>query len=94
MAIRSYRDKTTEAVSQGNSPKGFPSDIVKVARRKLAMIDAAKELTDLQSPPGNKLHPLTGDREGQHALWVNDRVRVCFEWRDGNAENVEIVDYH
>jgi len=51
-------------------------------------------LTDFRSPPGNKLHPLEHDRKGQHAIWVNDRVRVCFEWKDGGAENVEIVDYH
>jgi proteic killer suppression protein len=94
MAIRSYRNKLTEAVSQGECPKGFPPDVVKVARRKLGMIDAAKELNDLRSPPGNKLHALGHDREGQHAIWVNNRVRVCFEWRDGNAENVEITDYH
>ena len=68
--------------------------LLKVARRKLAMIDAARELTDLRSPPGNKLHPLEHDRKGQHAIWVNDRVRVCFEWKDGGAENGEIVDYH
>ena len=94
MTIRSYRDKVTEEISQGECPKGFPSDIVKVARRKLAMIDAAKELTDLRSPPGNRLHALAHGRAGQHAIWVNDRVRVCFEWKDGNAENVEITDYH
>jgi toxin HigB-1 len=94
MAIRSYRDKVTAAVSEGECPKGFPSDILKVARRKLQMIEAAKELADLKSPPGNKLHLLEKDRAGQFAIRINDRMRVCFEWKDGGAENVEITDYH
>jgi toxin HigB-1 len=94
MPIRSFSDKVTEAVYQGESPKGFPAGLVKVARRKLAMIEAAHELSDLKSPPGNKLHALAHGRAGQHAIWVNDRVRVCFVWKDGGAERVEIVDYH
>jgi proteic killer suppression protein len=94
MPIRSYRDKVTEAVAGGECPKGFPADLVKVARRKLRVIEAATELWDLKSPPGNRLHPLDKDRAGQHAIWVNDRVRVCFVWRDGGAERVEIIDYH
>jgi toxin HigB-1 len=65
-----------------------------VARRKLRMIDAATELRDLKSPPGNKLHPLDGDRLGQHSISINDQWRICFEWRDTDAFNVEIVDYH
>jgi proteic killer suppression protein len=92
--IRSFRDRATEEVSHGRCPKGFPPDILSVARRKLRMIDAAHELKDLKSPPGNKLHPLTEDRAGQHAIWINDQFRVCFEWRDGDAYNVEITDYH
>jgi proteic killer suppression protein len=94
MAIRGFWDKVTEAVYHGECPKGFPADLVKVARRKLRMVEAAHELSDLRSPPGNRLHPLYYDRAGQHAIMVNDRVRVCFVWRDGGAERVEIVDYH
>jgi proteic killer suppression protein len=94
MPIRGFWDKVTEAVSRGECPKGFPADLVRVSRRKLGMIEAAKELRDLKSPPGNKLHPLEDDRKGQHAIWVNDRVRVCFEWKDGGAQRVEIIDYH
>jgi toxin HigB-1 len=94
MPIRGFWDKVTEAVSRGECPKGFPADLVRVSRRKLGMIDAAKELRDLKSPPGNKLHPLKDDRKGQHAIWVNDRVRVCFVWKDGGAERVEIIVYH
>jgi proteic killer suppression protein len=94
MPIRSFWDKVTEAVYHGECPKGFPSNLVRVARRKLAMVEAATELRDLERPPGNKLHPLHHNREGQHAIWVNRRVRVCFIWKDGGAERVEIIDYH
>jgi toxin HigB-1 len=92
--IRTFKDKKTEAVFNGERPKGFPADLVKVARRKLAMVSAAVSLDDLKSPPGNKLHPLTGDRAGQHAIWINDQFRVCFVWRNGDAYDVEVVDYH
>jgi len=92
--IRSFRSKVTEAVFQGECPKGFPPNLVKVARRKLRMLDAARELKDLRSPPNNKLHLLRHDRQGQHAICINDQYRVCFEWREGEARNVEITDYH
>ena len=65
-----------------------------VAFRKLLAINAAKELRDLRVPPGNELEPLKGDRVGQHSIRVNNQFRICFVWKDGNAENVEIVDYH
>lgn len=92
--IRSFRDATTEAVFNGRCPKGFPADLMKVARRKLVMVDSARELKDLKSPPGNKLHALLRDREGQWAIWINDRCRVCFEWTADGPVNVEITDYH
>lgn len=92
--IKSFRDKLTAAVFQGLCPKGFPSDIVPAARRKLAMLHAAADLIDLRSPPGNKLETLNGDRAGQHSIRVNDQFRVCFIWRDGEAYEVEVVDYH
>lgn len=91
--IKSFGDKLTEAVFNGESPKGFPSDLVKVARRKLRMVHAAVALSDLASPPGNRLEALRGDRAGQHSIRINDQFRVCFEWKDG-AIKVEIVDYH
>jgi len=94
MPIRGFWDKVTEAVYHGECPKGFPANLVKVARRKLRMVEAATELRDLESPPGNKLHRLFHGRAGQHALWVNHRVRICFVWKDGGAERVEIIDYH
>ena len=92
--ILSFSDKRTEAVWAGRLPKGFPSDIAEAARRKLRMLDAAVQLDDLRSPPGNRLEALQADRLGQHSIRVNDQWRVCFVWQDGNAHEVEIVDYH
>jgi proteic killer suppression protein len=74
--IKRFKNAITEAVSKGEIPKGFPSQLVKVARRKLGYLNAAVSLDDLRSLPGNKLHPLTKDREGQHAIWVNDQYRI------------------
>ena len=92
--IRSFKNKTTEAVSSGKSPKGFPSDLVRVAQRKLFMLDNADELDDLRAPPGNRLEALKRDRAGQHSIRINDQFRICFRWVDGGAEDVEITDYH
>ena len=92
--IASFRDKRTAAVFLGRLPKGFAADLLTVARRKLGYLDAAIRLDDLRSPPGNRLEALSGGRAGQHSIRVNDQFRVCFVWRDGNAEDVEIVDYH
>jgi toxin HigB-1 len=92
--IRSFKNPNTEAVFNGDCPKGFPADLLKVARRKLALVNAAAALNDLKAPPGNKLHPLEGDRKGQHAIWVNDKYRVCFVWSDEGPTDVEITDYH
>lgn len=92
--IRSFRDQKTEEVFHGRCPKGFPPDLLKTARRKLRMLDAAHDLKDLKSPPGNRLHPLLKDRAGQHAISINDQFRLCFIWRDGEAHDVEITDYH
>jgi proteic killer suppression protein len=92
--IMSFSDKRTAAVFLGRLPKGFPPDLLSVGRRKLGYLHAATSLDDLRSPPGNRLEALTGDRAGQHSIRVNDQYRVCFVWRDGNAERVEIVDYH
>jgi proteic killer suppression protein len=75
-------------------PKGFSSDLAPVARRKLRMLAAAIRLEDLRTRPGNRLEALAGDRAGQHSIRVNDQWRLCFIWRDGDAHEVEIVDYH
>jgi proteic killer suppression protein len=92
--IRSFRDKIAEAVFSGDSPRGFPSDLVKVARRKLRYLNAAGNLGDLRSPPGNRLEMLAGDRRGQHSIRINDQFRVCFVWTAEGPAEVEIVDYH
>lgn len=92
--IRSFRDRNTEAVFQGECPKGFPPDLIKVGRRKLGMVNAATQLSDLKIPPKNKLHPLDKDRKGQHAIYINDQFRICFRWKEGHAYDVEITDYH
>lgn len=92
--IRSFRDRTTEVVFAGESPKGFPADLVGVARRKLRYLNAATNLDDLRSPPGNRLEALAGDRKGQHSIRVNDQFRICFVWTKEGPTDVEIVDYH
>ena len=61
---------------------------------KLKLLNRAKTVDDLRNPPGNRLHPLSGDRAGQHSISINDQWRICFVWKDGNADDVEIVDYH
>jgi proteic killer suppression protein len=92
--IASFKDRRTAAVFYGRLPKGFPPDLLSVGRRKLGYLDAAAKLDDLRAPPGNRLEALQGNRSGQHSIRVNDQYRICFIWRAGNAEAVEIVDYH
>ena len=90
--IKTFRCAETESLFKGTRVRRFVN-IEAVARRKLEMLAAAKEMEDLRSPPGNRLKALKGDRAGQHSVRVNDQFRVCFRWNNG-AENVEIVDYH
>jgi proteic killer suppression protein len=90
----SFKDKRTAAVFVGRRPKGFPADLIAAGRRKLGYLHAATTLDDLRSPPGNRLEALTADRAGQHSIRINDQFRVCFVWRHGDVEDVEIVDYH
>ena len=92
--IRSFADKRTAAVWADRMPKGFPSDLAKVSRRKLRALAAATTLEDIRQPPANHLEALAGDRAGQHSIRVNDQWRLCFVWRDGDAHDVEFVDYH
>lgn len=92
--IFSVKSKLTEEVLRGKAPKGFPSDLVRPAQRKLAMLAAAVSLNALRQPPGNRLEALKGNREGQHSIRINDQWRICFRWVEGHAEDVEIVDYH
>lgn len=90
--IKSFRDKSTAKLFSGRAVRQFRA-FESVARRKLDMLDSASALTDLRSPPGNRLEALRGDRKGQHSIRINDQFRICFIWNDG-AEQVEIVDYH
>ena len=92
--ISSFSDKRAAAIFLAKVPKGFPTGIADVCRRKLRMLDVAKSLADLRSPPGNRLEALQGDRAGRHSIRVNDQWRICFRWHGGNAFDVEIVDYH
>lgn len=95
MAIRSFKDTATEIVYKGQCPKGFPANLVKVARRKLRMLNAAARLQDLSSPPGNRLEALERDRAGQHSIRINKQSRICFIWSEKGPSSVEIViDYH
>jgi len=86
--IRSFRNAAAEAAWQRRFVKGIPND------RKLMQIHNARSLDDLRAVPGNRLERLTGDRRGQHSIRINDQWRICFRWRDGDAYDVEIVDYH
>jgi proteic killer suppression protein len=92
--IRSFGSPETERVFSLQRSRKLPSDIQQVALRKLRMLNNARTLQDLRSPPANRLEKLSGDRSGQYSIRINDQWRVCFEWRDGDAYEVEIVDYH
>ena len=93
MTIRSFRCTDTEALYEGKSPRRF-RNIENVAQRKLQMMDDAMELRDLNSPPGNRLEALSGNRAGQHSIRINGQWRVCFVWTIAGPKDVEIVDYH
>jgi proteic killer suppression protein len=92
--IKSYKDKETEKVYYREYSKKLPRDIQKTAMKKLWMLDAAPDLQSLRVPPGNKLELLSGNREGRYSIRINDQWRICFRWIEGNAHDVEIVDYH
>lgn len=92
--IKSFADKETEKLFERRFSRRLPPDIQTVARRKLEILDAAESLSDLTMPPSNRLEKLSGDRQAQYSLRINDQWRICFEWQDGNAYRVEIVDYH
>jgi toxin HigB-1 len=92
--VRSFADRDAEALFNGRFAKKLAHEIQRIAQRKLRLIHQAEELRDLAAPPGNRLEALKGDRRGQHSIRINDQWRICFLWRRGAAENVEIVDYH
>jgi proteic killer suppression protein len=92
--IKSFADKATAAVFAGLQVRKLPHTIQGTARRKLKLIDAASQVDHLKIPPGNRLELLGGDRAGQWSIRINDQWRICFNWQDGHALDVEIVDYH
>ncbi len=92
--IKSFAERETQRLFNREPVRRFPADLLRTMLRKLVALDAADALTDLRVPPGNRLEKLKGRRSGQYSIRVNDQWRVCFEWRDGDAHGVEIVDYH
>ena len=92
--IRSFADPETERIWKDERSRKLPNDIQSRALDKLKLLDAAETLDDLRNPPGNRLHALKDDRAGQHSISINMQWRICFAWQDGDAERVEITDYH
>ena len=92
--IKSFGDRDTERLFGREAVRRYPAELRRIMLRKLVAIDAAEALDDLRVPPGNRLEKLRGDRVGQHSIRVNDQWRICFAWRDGDAYDVSIVDYH
>ena len=92
--ITSFQCRDTEKIYNGKFSSKLPESIQRIAARKLDYLDAAADLDDLRSPPGNRLEALKDDRVGQHSIRINDQWRICFVWNDNSASEVEIVDYH
>jgi len=92
--IKSFADKSTEYLFNRRFIKRFPNQINKTAYRKLLIIDGAEQLDDLRVPPGNRLEKLSGNYSGKHSIRINDQWRIIFSWKDNNAYEVEIIDYH
>lgn len=92
--IKSIADRETERIFARDFSRRLPVDVQQVAYRKLRMLNNALTLADRRIPPANRLEKLSGDRSGQHSIRINERWRICFEWRGGDAYMVEIVDYH
>ena len=92
--IRSFKDKEAEKIFKRERSSRLPEVLQRVALLKLRMLNRATNLNDLRVPPANRLEKLKGDRSGQHSMRINDRWRICFQWHDNDAFQVEIVDYH
>jgi len=92
--ISSFRDRETERIWHGEFSRRLPQGIQEVARRKLRMINNARTVVDLRVPPANRLEALKGGRAGQYSIRINDQWRICFRFANGQASDVEIVDYH
>jgi proteic killer suppression protein len=92
--IKSFRDRRTAAAFRGLRLKGFPPDLLRRAQKRLRQPHAARTLQDLRLPPSNRLEALERERRGQHSIRISDQWRICFVWRDGDAYDVEVTDYH
>ena len=92
--IKSFRCKETEKVFSRRPSRKFSPNVQRLALRKLLLLDAAEAIKDLRIPPGNRLEKLSGRRKKQHSMRINEQWRICFEWKQGDAYDVEIVDYH
>ena len=92
--IRSFASRETQRIWEGQILRRLPGDIQASALRKLRVLNRTARLEQLRAPPGNRLEALQGDRAGQHSIRINDQWRICFRWCDGDAEDVEICDYH
>ena len=92
--IKNFRDSDTELLWNTGKSRRIPASIRRSALKKLAILHWATQLTDLAVPAGNRLEALVGGRKGQHSIRINDQFRICFRWQDGDAIDVEIVDYH
>lgn len=92
--IESFRDDEAKAIFEGKFSSKLPREIQRIALRKLTQLNGVATISFLRIPPGNRLEKLSGNREGQWSIRINDQWRICFEWEGGNARNVEIVDYH
>jgi proteic killer suppression protein len=92
--IKSFRSRETEKLFLRQRLSRFPPNVHRIALRKLLLLDAAERLEDLRIPSGNRLEKLTGNRQGQHSIRINDQWRICFRWSEGDAYEVEIADYH
>ena len=92
--IVNFRDDETATIWAGHRSRRLPSDIQAAALRKLRLINNARRIEDLRVPPANRLEALKGDRKGEYSIRINDQWRICFVWRQNNARDVEIVDYH
>jgi proteic killer suppression protein len=92
--IASFKDADAQELYETGKSRRIPSDIQHVALRKLKVLNNAADLNDVRVPPGNRLESLSGGREGQHCIRINDQYRICFMWKDGQFHEVEIVDYH
>jgi proteic killer suppression protein len=93
--IVGLRGRFAQAIlKERRAPKGFPPDLLSVARRKLVQLNSATELLDLAAPPGNRLEPLKGDLKGRHSIRINDQWRIVFRWTPAGPDEVDIIDYH